>query len=135
PGNRTAFVAKLSVSIPLYRDRYEAQKQEARLTMQSIEYQQIHLQNQLTTKAEKQLQEYRDAQYRINLYKDKLIPKTNRALEIAIESYSAGTGNFEELIRLLQQLLTYEMKLNTAYVESNIAVAGIEYLYGKYNEY
>src|SRR5699024_9434868 len=93
----------------------------------------VHLQNQLTTKAEKQLQEYRDAQYRINLYNDKLIPKTNRALEIAIESYSTGSGNFEELMRLQQQLLTYEMKLNTAYVERNIAVAGIEYLYARYN--
>lgn len=133
PGERTAFVAKLSVSIPIYRSRYKAQKQEARLTIQSIEQQQNHVVNQLIAKAEKLLQEYRDARFRINLYEEKLIPKTKRALELSVKSYTTDGENFEELIRLQQQLLMYEMKLNTAYVERNIAVARIEYLYGKYN--
>ncbi|HET6528284.1 MAG TPA: TolC family protein, partial [Balneolaceae bacterium] len=109
PGERTALVAKFSIKIPLYRSRYKAQKQEARLTIRSIEQQQNNLENMLTSDAEKRLQEYHDAQYRITLYEDRLIPKTNRALEIAIESYSAEMENFEELIRLQQQLLEYEM--------------------------
>lgn len=133
PGDRTALVAKLSVRVPLYRNRYNAQQREARLDIRSIEAQQTKVGNRLLADAEKRLQEYRDAQYRIDLYEDQLMPKTRQALEIAIEAYSTEVGNFEELIQLQQQILDYEMGLNTAYVERNIAIADLEYLYGRYN--
>lgn len=133
PGERTAVVAKLSVRVPLYRNRYNAQQREARLDIRSIEAQQTEVGNRLLADAEKRLQEYRDAQYRIDLYEDQLMPKTRQALEIAIEAYSTEVGNFEELIQLQQQILDYEMGLNTAYVERNIAIADLEYLYGRYN--
>lgn len=133
PGKRTSVVAKLSVKLPLYRSRYRAERREARLARRSIKEQKNRLLNSLVSKAEKLLQDYRDAQYRINLYEERLIPKTRQALDISIESYSAEAANFEELINLQQQLLDYEMGLNTAIVEQNIAVAAIEALYGKYN--
>ncbi|MDR8390470.1 TolC family protein [Aliifodinibius sp. S!AR15-10] len=133
PGERTALVAKLSVKVPLYRNKYNAQQREARLDIRSIQAQQTDVRGRLYADAEKRLQQYRDAQYRINLYEDQLMPKTRRALEIAIEAYSTEVGNFEELIQLQRQILDYEMGLNTAYVERNIAVAELEYLYGKYN--
>lgn len=133
PGERTALVAKLSIKVPLYRKKYNAQQREARLDIRSIEAQQTEVGNRLLTNAEKQLQQYRDANYRIELYKDQLMPKTRQALKIAIEAYSTEAGNFEELIQLQRQILDYEMGLNTAYVERNIAVAELEYLYGRYN--
>jgi len=133
PGDRTALVAKVSVKVPLYRKKYNAQQREARLDIRSIEAQQTDVGNRLLADAEKQLQQYRDAQYRVELYEDQLMPKTRRALEIAIEAYSTEVGNFEELIQLQRQILDYEMGLNTAYVERNIAVAELEYLYGRYN--
>ena len=133
PGERTALIAKLSIRVPLYRSRYKAQRQEARLTIRSIEEQKNQAENSLIAEARKRLQEYRDAQHRITLYEENLVPKTEQALKISIESYSTEAANFEELIDLQRQLLEYEMGLNTAYVERNIAVAGIEYLYGKYN--
>ena len=133
PGERTALIAKLSIRVPLYRSRYKAQRQEARLTIRSIEEQKNQAENSLIAEARKRLQEYRDAQYRITLYEENLVPKTEQALKISIESYSTEAANFEELIDLQRQLLEHEMGLNTAYVEQNIAIAGIEYLYGKYN--
>lgn len=132
-GDRTALVAKISIKVPLYRKKYNAQQREARLDIRSIEAQQTEIGNRLLSNADKQLQQYRDAQYRIDLYEDQLMPKTRRALEIAIEAYSTELGNFEELIQLQRQILDYEMGLNTAYVERNIAIAELEYLYGRYN--
>lgn len=133
PGERTALAAKLSIKVPLYRKKYNAQQREARLDIRSIEAQQMEIGNRLLADAKKQLQHYRDAQYRIDLYEDQLMPKTRQALEIAIEAYSTEAGNFEELIQLQRQILDFEMGLNTAYVERNIAIAELEYLYGKYN--
>ncbi|MEX1121887.1 MAG: TolC family protein [Balneolales bacterium] len=133
PGDRVGVVGRISVKVPLYRKKYNAQKREARLNIRSIEEQKTGLTNSLLADAEKQLQEYRDAGYRITLYENNLIPKINRALDISIEAYSTEAGSFEELIQLQQQNLDYEMLLNTAYVERNIAIAELEYLYGMYN--
>lgn len=133
PGNRTAFVGRLSISIPIFRSQYKAQKKQAKLIIKSIDQQRHQLINKLTSKVAKWLQKYHDAQYRINLYGNKLIPKTRQALSISIENYSTGKGDFEELFRLQEQILKYKMKLRSAYVEANIAIANIEYLYGKYN--
>lgn len=132
-GDRTALVAKLSIKVPLYRNRYNAQRREAKMDIRSIEAQQIDVRNELRSDAEKQLQQYRDAQHRIILYEEKLMPRARQALDIAIDAYSTEVGNFEELIQLQEQILDYEMGLNTAYVERNIAIAELEYLYGKYN--
>ncbi len=133
PGDRTALTAKLSLKVPLYRNRYQAQQREAQMTVRSTETRIAEAENRLYSEAEKHLQQYRDARYRIDLYEDRLIPKTRQALDIAIEAYSTELGNFEELIKLQAQILDYEMDLNTALVERNIAVANLEYLYGKYN--
>ncbi|MEX1136792.1 MAG: TolC family protein [Balneolales bacterium] len=133
PGDRFGVVASISVKVPLYRNRYNAQKREARLNIRSIEAQKTGVVNRLSSDAEKQLQEYRDAQYRITLYEDNLMPKTRQALDISMEAYTTEAGSFEELIQLQQQILDYEMLLNTAYVERNIAIAELEYLYGMYN--
>lgn len=132
-GDRTALVAKVSVKVPLYRNKYNAQQREARLDIRSIEAQQTEVGNRLLAEAERRLQEYRDAQYRIDLYENRLMPKTRQAIEVAIEAYSTEFGNFEGLIQLQEQILDYEMGLNTAYVERNIAIADLEYLYGRYN--
>ncbi|MEX2640896.1 MAG: TolC family protein [Balneolales bacterium] len=133
PGEGYGVVAKVSVRVPLYRSRYKGQKQEARLAIRSIEKQKTETANRLLADAKKHLQEYRDAQHRISLYEDKLIPKTRQALEISVEAYTTETGMFEELIQLQQQILDYEMLLNTAYVQKNIAIARLESLYGMYN--
>lgn len=128
-----AFTASLTLRLPLYRTRYRAQQQEAQIEARVAREEQRDIANRLNAESESLLQQYRDAGRRIALHEERLIPKTRQALEISLNDYSSGRADFEQLIQLQQQLLDYEMKLNTAYVEKNITTAEIEALYGEYN--
>jgi outer membrane protein TolC len=128
-----ALRGSLTIQLPLYRSKYRAQQQEARIEARAARAEQRNIANNLSAEAESLLQQHRDAGRRITLHEERLIPKTRQALEIALADYSSGRTDFEQIIQLQQQLLDYEMKLNTAYVQKNIAIAEIESLSGEYN--
>lgn len=132
-GDGPALTGSLSISLPLYRSKYRGQQTEARLQARAAREQQREIVNQLTAEVESLLQQYHDARRRIALHEERLISRTRQALEIAMTDYSSGRADFEQIIQLQQQLLDYEMKLNTGYVDQNIAVAKIESLSGEYN--
>ncbi|NGP87695.1 TolC family protein [Fodinibius halophilus] len=132
-GDRAGLTGSLTIRLPLSRSKYRAQRKEARIKARIAREEQQEVTNRLTAKAESLLQQYRDAERRIALHEERVIPKTRQALKIALSEYAGGRGNFEQIIQLQQQLLKYEMKLNTAYVEQNIATAKIEALTGAYN--
>lgn len=132
-GERATLTGSLTIRLPLSRSKYRAQRQEARIEARIAREEQQEVTNRLTTEIESLLQQYRDAERRIALHEERLIPKTRQALRIALSEYAGGRGDFEQIIQLQQQLLEYEMMLNTAYVEQNIAIAEIEALAGKYN--
>lgn len=132
-GERAALTGSLTIRVPLSRSKYRAQQKEARIEARVAREEQQNVANRLTAEIESLLQKYRDTERRIVLHKERLIPKTRQALEIAQADYSSGRADFEQIIQLQQQLLNYEMSLNTAYVEQNIATAEIEALTGEYN--
>lgn len=132
-GERAGLTGSLTIRLPLSRSKYRAQRKEARIEARVAREEQQEVTNRLAAEVESQLQQYRDANRRIALHEERLIPKTRQALEIALSEYAGGRGNFEQIIQLQQQLLEYEMMLNTAYVEQNIATAEIEAMAGKYN--
>lgn len=132
-GERAALTGSLTIRLPLSRSKYRAQRQEAHIEARIAREEQQEVTNRLTAEIESLLQQYRDADRRIALQEERLIPKTRQALRIALSEYAGGRGDFEQIIQLHQQLLKYEMILNTAYVEQNIATAKIEALAGEYN--
>jgi outer membrane protein TolC len=132
-GDQAALTGSLTIRVPLSRSKYRAQRQEAQIEARIAREEQQEVTNRLTAEVESLLQQYRDAERRIALHEERLIPKTRQAFEVAQADYSSGRSDFEQLIQLQQQLLNYEMTLNTAYVEQNIATAEIEALSGEYN--
>ncbi|SHE61545.1 Outer membrane protein TolC [Fodinibius roseus] len=132
-GERAGLTGSLTIRLPLSRSKYRAQRQEARIEARIAREEQQEVTDRLTAETESLLQQYRDADRRIALHEERLIPQTRQALRIALSEYAGGRGDFEQIIQLQQQLLKYEMMLNTAYVEQNIAIAEIEALAGEYN--
>ncbi len=54
-----------------------------------------------------------------------------KVLDILISSYSANAKDFEEVLRIERQLLTYELAYQKALTDKNAAVAFIYFLIGK----
>lgn len=132
-GERAALTGSLTIRLPLSRSKYRAQRQEAHIEARIAREEQQEVTNRLSAEVESLLQQHRDADRRIALHEERLIPKTRQALRIALSEYAGGRGDFEQIIQLQQQLLEYEMMLNTAYVEQNITIAEVEALAGEYN--
>jgi outer membrane protein TolC len=74
------------------------------------------------------LYRYRDAERKINLYGDTLIPQINQSLNVAQQSYEAGETDFLDLIDAQRQLLTFQLEYERAQVDREQRLAEIEKL-------
>lgn len=134
PNNgQDALMVRAGIQIPLYRKKYQAKEKKARIELHSVQDRQNSTRSKLLTQLEQVMRDYRDAQRRLSLYRDKQIQRTRQAINILTEQYASSATDFEELLRLQRKLLDYELARETALVDQNTAVAYIEYLYGKYN--
>lgn len=130
---KDAIMARVGIQIPLYRKKYQAKEQQARIELNAVQSRRSAAENRLQTQLEQALRDYRDGKRRVGLYKDVQIQRTLQAIDILTQQYATGDTDFEELLRLQRKLLDYELSQVKAVVDQNSAVAQIEYLYGKYN--
>ena len=66
----------------------------------------------------------------MKLYQDQT-SLANQALNILIAQYTTEGSQFEEVLRMQQQLLDYRLKYLDALIDGNIAVAMMERLMGR----
>lgn len=135
PANgRDAFMARLSIKVPLYRNKYNAQRKQAVLKRNAFQQRQLSKKDNLLTNLEKSMRDYRDAKRRRTLYDQIQIDKTRQTIDILTEKYSTSNTDFEEILRLQRRLLNYQQAREEAVGKQNTAVARIELLTGYYNK-
>lgn len=127
---RNMLMPMASVTIPLWRKKYTASVRESDYMRQSVIEQKQDVSNQLMVNYEDALKDYKDADRRVKLYQDQT-SLANQALNILIVQYSTEGSNFEEVLRMQQQLLDYRLKYLNAHIDGNIAVAMMERLMGR----
>lgn len=124
------FMPMVTLSIPLWRPKYNAFVKEAQLTFESLSAKKLDVKNDLLVKAEKIKAKFDDAKRRESLYK-KQVALSSQSLELLIANYSAGSGKLEEVLEMQTKLISYKLKEITAVVEGNIAAAEINQITGK----
>lgn len=124
---RDALMPMVSLSIPIYRKRYNAQIKEAQLNGQAVAQKIENKQNMLNTMLEMSWVKYDDAQRRIDLYNNQNI-KAKQALEIIVNSYANSGKDFEEILRIQRMMLKYDLEIIKAIKDNNIAISKIESL-------
>jgi outer membrane protein TolC len=127
---RNMLMPMATVTVPLWRKKYTASVRESDFMRQSVIEQKQDLNNQLMVNYEDALKDYKDAERRVKLYQDQT-SLANQALNILIVQYSTEGSNFEEVLRMQQQLLDYRLKYLDALIDGNIAVAMMERLMGR----
>ena len=76
------------------------------------------------------LTDFNDAERRVSLYQNQM-SLAKQALNILIDQYKTGDGNFEEALGMQQQLLNYRFKYLDALIDGNIAAAMMQRLMGR----
>ncbi|MFO7657570.1 MAG: TolC family protein [Bacteroidales bacterium] len=124
------FMPMISITIPIFRDRYNASVKEAQLMHDSYAYQKEEVANTLISNYEMVWFEVQQQQKLLSLY-DQQIQTSQQSLNILFTSYGNSGKEFEEVLRMQQQLLKYQKIRATALTQYHIAVEKINYLTSK----
>lgn len=120
----------VSVSLPIYRKKYTAARDEARLMQNAYGEMQEEVSNNLESAYETAWFELERSREMVALL-DSQIVQTNQTIDLLMKSYSNSGKEFEEVLRMQQQLLKYKMMRATAIKEFYVAVARLDYLTAK----
>jgi outer membrane protein TolC len=117
----------VSVSIPIYRKKYDAMQQEAQLMQEATKQQTISLKNNLQLQYRSFIQNINDAERRIELYREQqeLAQKTT---ELLLTGFSTSGADYEEVLRMQYKVLDYGFKHIEAITDYNTSVALAEKL-------
>ncbi|MCF6240899.1 MAG: TolC family protein [Bacteroidales bacterium] len=121
---------KIGITIPLFRKKYKALVKEAVILQNIAKDKKIDRTNILESIFENVYKDYRDADRRTVLYA-KQTETANQAMQLLLTEYMAANSNFEEILRMDNRLLRYELESEKALTDKNTAKAFILYLMGK----
>ncbi len=127
---KDAAMAMVSVSLPLWRGKYRAMREEVAMERERLGAERRNAQLMLQARLRTALYEYRDAGRKAGLYGQSLLPQARSSLNVARRSYESGKGDFLDLIDAQRVLLNFELEERRAIANRLKAHADIEMLAG-----
>jgi outer membrane protein TolC len=120
----------VTLNLPLFRKKYNSAVQESTLRHQGIEYQMEQLTNELISNYEIEQYKLKQSVTLIELYENQ-VAKTRQAIDLLYADYANSGKDFEEILRLEQQIIRYNLSKSTALKEYFVAKARLDYLTAK----
>ncbi|MCI5168087.1 MAG: hypothetical protein D3903_18870, partial [Candidatus Electrothrix sp. GM3_4] len=119
-------IAGVSMNLPIFRDRRHAKVTEKNAGIKTARSLKEVQKRGLKNRIEQGLYVYRDAERRVALYRDELLPKVEQQLEVAVSGFQSGKNSVLEMIDAEQSLLTFSLAESRALADRALAVAGLE---------
>ncbi len=120
----------VSVTIPIFRGKYNASVKEAELMQKSYAFQKDEMKNMLISDYEMVWFDIQRQRQLLSLYEQQT-ETSRQSLNLLLASYGNSGKEFEEVLRMQQQLLKYQKLKATALTQYQIALAKINYLTSK----
>lgn len=127
---QNAFMPMVTMSLPLFRKKYNASIKETQFMHSSLAEKKLELKNQLVSSFESELYGLEKAAQLIVLY-DQQILKTKQAINLLNAAYANSGKEFEEVLRMEQQLLKYKITKASALKDYYISAAKLNYITAK----
>ena len=127
---KNVLMPMVSISIPIFRAKYNASVKEAQLLQESYTLQKQEVTNTLFSEYEMVWFQVQQQLQLISLYQQQ-IQTSHQSLNLLFTSYGNSGKEFEEVLRMQQQLLKYQKMSATALALFHIAVERINYLTSK----
>jgi outer membrane protein TolC len=119
-------MAMVSINLPIWYGKYRAAEREARLRKAAVEADHDDTEKRLGADLELALYHYRDAERKIDLYGDTLVPKAEQSLSVAQQGFEAGKTSFISLIDAERLLLEFQLAEHRAQADRGQRLAQIE---------
>jgi outer membrane protein TolC len=117
----------ISVSIPLYRNKYKAQQRESTFRWQASKEKYADTYNALESELYKTKHLLDDASRKISLYK-KQSDLAETTYNLVVQEFVTDKSDLTNIIQVQRQLLDYQLKKAEAVASYNIMVASIQKL-------
>jgi len=121
-------IAMVSVNVPIWWDKLAAGVREARLRRRAAVYRKLDTANRLTAVLKLAAYRFRDANRKISLYRDTLLPKGKESLKATNAAFRAGKASFTDLIDAQRILLEFELAYQRALTDKAQRLAELESL-------
>lgn len=112
----------VSLSIPIFRKKYDAMQKEAQLLSSAARQNYIAVSNTLQTEYLEAVQLYKDAARRLKINTEQR-DLAKKSLEIIIRNFSSASSSLTDVLRVRQQLLEYEYKSVEALTDLSTSAA------------
>lgn len=119
-----------TISLPIFRSKYKAAIREAQLKQTALKNSKYEYENSLSSSYERTYYAVSKANKLYKLYNVQ-IANTKQVLKLLLIAYSNTGKDFEEILRMQQRLLKYEVAKVTAIKDYYTALAQLDYLTAK----
>jgi len=119
----------ISMTLPIYRKKYKAMRHEAEFMRDASTVSSENVTNNLRVSFQEAMQNLNDAGRRVKLNTEQAL-LADKSVQLLMTSFSASGTDFEEVLRMEQQLLDYQFKQVEAIADKNTAIAQLVYLTG-----
>ncbi|MGB2823257.1 MAG: TolC family protein, partial [Phycisphaerae bacterium] len=124
-------IAMVSVNLPIWRDKLAAGLREARHRHIAAVRRRKQKANSLSAELKLVLYRYRDAERKIGLYRDTLLPKARQGFTAAQVAFQAGKASFTDLVDAQRALLEFQLAFERALSNKAQRLAELEMLTGR----
>ncbi|MHC4091297.1 MAG: TolC family protein [Planctomycetota bacterium] len=129
--SKDVWMVSLSMNLPIWYDKLSAGEREARARYLAAVSARTEKENSLTSTVQRALYEYRDAERKISLYRDTLIPKARESIRSTETAFRAGSASFLDLVDAERSLLDFELSYERALASRAQRLAELEKLVGR----
>jgi outer membrane protein TolC len=119
------FMPMLSVSIPIYRNKYKAARKEAQFQQQAAQARYDEALNNMEAALYRFRHELNDAERKIRLYR-KQAALARTTYDLLVQEFASGKSDLSSIIQVQRQLSDYRLKESEAIADYNTMVATIQ---------
>lgn len=127
---KDAVMATFSINLPLWRSKLNAEVREAEARREAAIAGRDNLSLRLKAQLQKAVYEYQDAERKILLYQDALVPQVRSALSVAQKAFEGGTADFLEVVDAQRQLLEFQLQVERSIANREQRLAEIGMILG-----
>ncbi|HHI79417.1 MAG TPA: TolC family protein [Planctomycetes bacterium] len=121
---------ELGFRLPIQASRYDALERAAKRRRRAAREKRLERQNRLRSRLREDFYHAQEAARRLSLYGDTLLPKARESVQVQLQAFRAGKGNFLDLIDAERVLLDFQLQRSRAQAEGDKARADLEALLG-----
>ena len=128
---KDAIILSVGINLPVWRKKYSAAERSAVFRVSASEQQHDDTQAHLEANLKRALFKLNDANRKIRLYEDQIIPKAEESLSVVTSGFQTGNSSYLDLIESEKALLEFLLSLSLAKANQLKAVTAIEAVLGK----